>query len=79
LPLLQTNLRGKIRRALTTLVNILEHIQRFVIKHCLSSNTNIYLHSLNWLLRSQAHFELAKIEEDIEQLDSAKTNLLKVE
>jgi len=36
------------------------------------------MYSLNWLLRSQAHFELAKIEEDIEQLDSAKTNLLKV-
>ena len=34
--------------------------------------------SLNWSLRSQAHFELAKIEEDIEQLDSAKNNLLKV-
>ena len=34
--------------------------------------------SLNWSLRSEAHFELAKIEEDIEQLDSAKTNLLKV-
>ncbi|CAF1356153.1 unnamed protein product [Adineta steineri] len=60
LPLLQTNLRNKIRRPLTTLVNILERIQ-----------------SLNWLLRSQVHFELAKIEEDIEQLDSAKTNLLK--
>lgn len=29
-------------------------------------------------MRSQAHFELAKIEEDIEQLDSAKNNLLKV-
>ncbi|CAF0762870.1 unnamed protein product [Rotaria sordida] len=60
LSLLQTNLRGKIRKALTTLVHILERIQ-----------------SLDWLLRSQAHFELAKIEEDIEQLDSAKTNLLK--
>ncbi|CAF3399137.1 unnamed protein product [Rotaria socialis] len=60
LPLLQTNLRGRIRKALTTLVNILERIQ-----------------SLDWLLRSQAHFELAKIEEDIEQLDSAKNNLLK--
>ncbi|CAF4907544.1 unnamed protein product, partial [Rotaria sp. Silwood1] len=60
LSLLQTNLRGKIRKALTTLVNILERIQ-----------------SLDWLLRSQAHFELAKIEEDIEQLESAKTNLLK--
>ncbi|UJR28166.1 hypothetical protein I4U23_009420 [Adineta vaga] len=60
LPLLQNNLRGKIRRPLTTLVNTLERIQ-----------------SLNWLLRSQAHFELAKIEEDIEQLDSARTNLLK--
>ncbi len=34
--------------------------------------------SLNWLLRSEAHYELAKIEEDIEQLDSAKNNLLKV-
>jgi hypothetical protein len=31
------------------------------------------------LLRSEAHYELAKIEEDIEQLDAAKTNLLKVE
>ena len=39
----------------------------------------ICIFSLNWLLRSEAHFELAKIEEDIEQLDSAKTNLLKVE
>ncbi len=29
LPLLQTNLRGKIRKPLTTLVNILERIQRF--------------------------------------------------
>ncbi len=36
------------------------------------------MYSLNWLLRSQAHFELAKIEEDVEQLDSAKNNLLKV-
>ncbi|CAF0931723.1 unnamed protein product, partial [Adineta ricciae] len=60
LPLLQSNLRGRIRRPLTTLVNTMERIQ-----------------SLNWLLRSQAHFELAKIEEDIEQLDSARTNLLK--
>lgn len=34
--------------------------------------------SLNWTLRSEAHFELAKIEEDIEQMDSAKANLLKV-
>lgn len=34
--------------------------------------------SLNWLVRSQAHFELAKIEEDIEQLDSARDNLIKV-
>ncbi len=32
LPLLQTNLRGRIRKALTTLVNILERIQRFVNK-----------------------------------------------
>ena len=38
----------------------------------------VSLFSLNWSLRSQAHFELAKIEEDIEQLDSARTNLLKV-
>ncbi len=38
----------------------------------------MYLYSLNWSLRSEAHFELAKIEEDIEQLDSAKNNLLKV-
>ena len=37
-----------------------------------------FVSSLNWLLRSEAHFELAKIEEDIEQLDSAKNNLLKV-
>lgn len=29
LPLLQTNLRSKIRRALTTLTNVLERIQRF--------------------------------------------------
>ena len=34
--------------------------------------------SLNWLVRSQAHFELAKIEEDIEQLDLARNNLVKV-
>ncbi|CAF1033824.1 unnamed protein product, partial [Didymodactylos carnosus] len=60
LPLLQTNLRNKIRKPLTTIANILEKLQ-----------------SLNWQLRSQLHFELAKIEEDIEQLDSAKTNLLK--
>ena len=39
---------------------------------------HVYDSSLNWSLRSQAHFELAKIEEDIEQLDSAKNNLLKV-
>lgn len=39
----------------------------------------IFAFSLNWALRSEAHFELAKIEEDIEQLDSAKANLLKVD
>lgn len=39
----------------------------------------LFVSSLNWSLRSEAHFELAKIEEDIEQLDSAKNNLLKVE
>ena len=31
LPLLQTNLRGRIRKALTTLVNILERIQRLIL------------------------------------------------
>lgn len=60
LPLLQHNLRHKIRKQLLLAVEMLENID-----------------SLLTLLRCQMHYEVAKCEEDDDQLQSAITHLLK--
>ncbi|CAD5115467.1 DgyrCDS4439 [Dimorphilus gyrociliatus] len=60
LPVLQTNLRIKVRRPLTNIVEALEEID-----------------SLLFQFRCQVHTELAKIEEDVEQLEVAIAHIRK--
>ncbi|XP_059152499.1 cilia- and flagella-associated protein 46-like isoform X4 [Physella acuta] len=60
LPLLQPNLRDKVRRPLTMVARALENIDSLLIQ-----------------LRCQVHTELAKCEEDYEQIEAATEHLKK--
>lgn len=81
MPLLQPSLRIQVRKQLQHISECLDLIDRYIRsakakRICLKFH--IYLcKSMEWLFRCRVHFELAKCDEEIEQLQTAEQHLIK--